>query len=189
MLWVQAIAAVTVGVVGAGNSCSDRVLWVQAIAAVTVCCGCRQELLCGHRCQGTCGQCKMGRLHVPCQQPCRKVLVCGHDCKATCCQCPPCSTRCQNRSVPPAPPAVRTGQCCYTRCQNRSVLLHPLSEEVSTAVRTGQYHPDPPAVRTGQYRCQNRPVPLSEKVSIPLLHPLSEHVSTPHEPPAVRTGQ
>ena len=152
MLWVQAIAAVTVGVVGAGNSCSDRVLWVQAIAAVTVCCGCRQELLCGHRCQGTCGQCKMGRLHVPCQQPCRKVLVCGHDCKATCCQCPPCSTRCQNRSVPPAPPAVRTGQCCYTRCQNRSVLLHPLSEEVSTAVRTGQYHPDPPAVRTGQYR-------------------------------------
>ena len=83
--------------------------------------------------------------------------------------------RCQNRSVPPR----------STRCQNRSLPLmnHSLSEQISAV---------PPAVRTAQCcssHCQNSSVPLSEKVSNPLLHPLSEHVSTPHEQPAVRTGQ
>ena len=102
--------------------------------------GCRQELLCGHQCQGTCGQCKKGRLHVPCEKKCRKILVCGHDCPASCCQCPPCSTPCQNRSVPlhplseqvrASPPAVRTGQCLSTCCQNRSVFTQPLSKRVT----------------------------------------------------------
>ena len=98
-------------------------------------------------------------------------------------QCPPAPPAVRTGQCPPVPPAVRIGQCCYTRCQNGSVLLHPLSKQVSTAItRTGQYHPDPHAVRTGQYRCQNRSVP-------PPIHPLSEQVTTPHEPLAVRTDQ
>ena len=86
---------------------------------------------------------------------------------------PPIHPLSEQVSTPHEPLAVRTGQCCSTRCQKRSVplleqvsttLIHTLSEQVSTDVRTGQYPPPP-------------------------IHPLSEQVSTPHEPLAVRTGQ
>ncbi|XP_076435286.1 NFX1-type zinc finger-containing protein 1-like isoform X2 [Babylonia areolata] len=67
---------------------------------------CGQELVCGHRCRGTCGECRRGRLHVQCAQRCRKILVCGHGCQASCCQCPPCSCPCQNR-------------CSHSRCDKK----------------------------------------------------------------------
>lgn len=72
--------------------CSER-----ATAACTE--PCSQELVCGHACQGSCGECSQGRLHVACQEKCQKILVCQHDCEATCCQCPPCKKKCQNKCV------------------------------------------------------------------------------------------
>jgi len=42
---------------------------------------CNRELLCGHKCSGTCGQCRHGTLHVDCQIMCDRQLFCGHICK------------------------------------------------------------------------------------------------------------
>ncbi|CAF1002415.1 unnamed protein product [Didymodactylos carnosus] len=39
---------------------------------------CRQVLLCGHTCKGTCSTCQYGQLHVECQEKCEKQLICGH---------------------------------------------------------------------------------------------------------------
>ncbi|XP_072177875.1 NFX1-type zinc finger-containing protein 1-like [Diadema setosum] len=59
---------------------------------------CAEELKCGHVCQGTCGTCMRGRLHIACQKPCGRILVCGHQCKSKCsATCPPCSEDCQNK--------------------------------------------------------------------------------------------
>ncbi|KAL8625015.1 hypothetical protein ACOMHN_012024 [Nucella lapillus] len=67
---------------------------------------CGEELVCGHQCQGMCGECRRGRLHMACAQKCRKILVCGHNCQASCCQCPPCPRSCQNR-------------CSHSRCDKK----------------------------------------------------------------------
>lgn len=39
---------------------------------------CLQKLNCGHICLGTCGECKQGRLHVPCSKSCNKINPCYH---------------------------------------------------------------------------------------------------------------
>ncbi|XP_072013675.1 NFX1-type zinc finger-containing protein 1-like [Amphiura filiformis] len=68
---------------------------------------CGMELLCGHKCIGTCGKCQRGRLHMQCRQKCDRTLVCGHACKEPCTKsCPPCQKRCQNR-------------CIHRKCQNK----------------------------------------------------------------------
>ncbi|KAK6976420.1 NFX1-type zinc finger-containing protein 1 [Biomphalaria glabrata] len=55
---------------------------------------CQTVLECEHVCQGTCGKCLNGRLHLNCQQKCQKILICGHECKDKCNSCPPCSQPC-----------------------------------------------------------------------------------------------
>ena len=60
---------------------------------------CDVTLECGHGCTGTCGECRMGRVHKRCQKKCRRVLVCSHDCQASCTKCPPCSAKCENRCI------------------------------------------------------------------------------------------
>lgn len=35
-------------------------------------------LLCGDMCSGTCGKCKQGRLHIPCEEMCNKINPCNH---------------------------------------------------------------------------------------------------------------
>lgn len=62
---------------------------------------CDAELKCGHRCQGTCGECYQGRFHKNCSHKCTRILFCEHECNAkTCCvNCPPCKTKCPNRCV------------------------------------------------------------------------------------------
>lgn len=39
---------------------------------------CLHKLHCGDICQGTCGQCKQGRLHEPCREICKKINPCNH---------------------------------------------------------------------------------------------------------------
>jgi len=41
---------------------------------------CLKLLLCGDICSGTCGKCKQGRLHVPCEEMCNKINPCNHTC-------------------------------------------------------------------------------------------------------------
>ena len=62
---------------------------------------CGATLDCGHQqCSGTCGECRMGRVHKRCQSECDRVLVCSHLCKEVCTiPCPPCSRNCENRCV------------------------------------------------------------------------------------------
>ncbi|XP_053404550.1 NFX1-type zinc finger-containing protein 1-like isoform X2 [Mercenaria mercenaria] len=67
---------------------------------------CDAILGCEHRCQGTCGKCFQGRLHMPCKNDCIRILVCGHECSDTCNQCPPCKRKCENR-------------CQHSKCNKR----------------------------------------------------------------------
>ena len=61
---------------------------------------CKVKLECGHKCKGTCGSCRMGRVHKRCNLRCGRILVCSHVCKAPCTNsCPPCSVNCENRCV------------------------------------------------------------------------------------------
>lgn len=39
---------------------------------------CLQKLNCNDICLGKCGQCKQGRLHIPCKEPCNKINPCNH---------------------------------------------------------------------------------------------------------------
>ncbi|KAL5237885.1 hypothetical protein ACI65C_005295 [Semiaphis heraclei] len=56
---------------------------------------CLQKLNCGDVCLGTCGECKQGRLHVPCSEVCNKINPCNHTCKFPCKErCPPCNQKC-----------------------------------------------------------------------------------------------
>ena len=58
---------------------------------------CEATLECGHACSGTCGECRMGRIHKRCQLHCGRVLICSHSCMSRCKEsCPPCSAKCEN---------------------------------------------------------------------------------------------
>ena len=57
---------------------------------------CKAILSCGHPCQGTCGKCLKGTLHIPCTHPCEKELICGHVCKQPCNMECICSQKCMN---------------------------------------------------------------------------------------------
>ncbi|KAJ8042130.1 NFX1-type zinc finger-containing protein 1 [Holothuria leucospilota] len=76
---------------------------------------CKEILKCGHICQGTCGSCRRGRLHIVCNMPCRKILVCGHQCASVCFKiCPPCEKACENHCI--------HGNCrqqCTLSCRER----------------------------------------------------------------------
>ncbi|CAL1285236.1 unnamed protein product [Larinioides sclopetarius] len=67
---------------------------------------CNIELPCGHTCQGKCGECYQGRLHVICRQSCTRKLICGHTCKFLCYQnCTSCKETCQK-------------YCTHKKCPN-----------------------------------------------------------------------
>ena len=58
---------------------------------------CEATLECGHTCSGTCGECRMGRIHKRCKEHCGRVLICSHLCMSYCKEsCPPCSAKCEN---------------------------------------------------------------------------------------------
>ena len=61
---------------------------------------CKTTLECGHKCPGTCGECRQGRVHKSCKFRCGRLLVCSHPCNQQCmASCPPCSKKCENRCV------------------------------------------------------------------------------------------
>ena len=67
---------------------------------------CSAQLECGHQCSGTCGECRMGRIHKRCRSKCGRLLVCSHECQDSCIKaCPPCSRNCENR-------------CNHSHCKN-----------------------------------------------------------------------
>lgn len=74
---------------------------------------CGKALECGDICNGTCGKCLQGRLHVQCKKKCGRVLVCGHSCDFPCASvCPPCNQPCNNYCI--------HSQCpkkCYEQCK------------------------------------------------------------------------
>ena len=45
---------------------------------------CNTILACKHKCAGTCGRCRTGQLHIPCQQKCERELICSHVSKLQC---------------------------------------------------------------------------------------------------------
>ena len=66
---------------------------------------CDTLLECGHPCDGKCGQCIQGRVHVKCVKKCERNLVCSHQCKSNCVKnCPPCKEKCSRR-------------CCHSECK------------------------------------------------------------------------
>ena len=68
---------------------------------------CNELLMCGHRCQGTCGECRQGRLHRPCKMKCERSLTCSHICASPCAEnCPPCELQC--------PVICQHGPCDHT---------------------------------------------------------------------------
>jgi hypothetical protein len=39
---------------------------------------CKSMLKCEHECSGTCGTCRSGQLHIPCEQKCDRTIICSH---------------------------------------------------------------------------------------------------------------
>nr|XP_023014369.1 NFX1-type zinc finger-containing protein 1-like [Leptinotarsa decemlineata] len=59
---------------------------------------CGVKLKCNHICQGTCGECSQGRIHVKCKEKCGVPLVCNHECPIPCREaCKPCRRPCEYR--------------------------------------------------------------------------------------------
>jgi len=74
---------------------------------------CLQKLQCGHICEGTCGTCLKGTLHIRCNKVCSKRLVCGHLCKESCSSECICKEKCEK--------ICEHNKCnnnCYDLCQN-----------------------------------------------------------------------
>jgi hypothetical protein len=68
---------------------------------------CNTLLECEHPCDGRCGQCIQGRVHVKCVKKCNRNLVCSHQCKSNCTKdCPPCKEECPRR-------------CRHSKCEKR----------------------------------------------------------------------
>ena len=74
---------------------------------------CGATLDCGDICEGTCGSCKQGKLHVQCKKKCDRTLMCGHNCDFPCPNvCPPCNKVCNNYCI--------HSECrkkCYEPCE------------------------------------------------------------------------
>ncbi|CAG2103363.1 unnamed protein product [Medioppia subpectinata] len=88
---------------------------------------CDTQLVCGHRCEGTCVQCNQSRLHVKCDKVCEKMLICGHKCESVCGDnCPPCDQICHNSCRHQScvhtcgQPCIRCPKACQWRCEHKS---------------------------------------------------------------------
>ena len=74
---------------------------------------CGVTLECGDTCEGTCGSCKQGRLHMHCKEKCGRTLMCGHNCDFPCANiCPPCNKACNNYCIHSKCPKK-----CYEPCE------------------------------------------------------------------------
>ena len=74
-----------------------RVSCYKPVSLIVCSKSCKEPLLCGHPCVGTCSECHMGRLHKSCQSPCGRTLPCGHSCDFPCTnECPSCTQPCNN---------------------------------------------------------------------------------------------
>ncbi|KAE9534042.1 hypothetical protein AGLY_008778 [Aphis glycines] len=81
---------------------------------------CLQKLNCGDICLGTCGECKQGRLHIPCSEVCYKINPCNHTCTFPCKErCPPCNKKCMYSCVHSKCPRLCGNQCapCMEKCE------------------------------------------------------------------------
>ena len=74
---------------------------------------CLKKLPCGHICNGTCGKCLQGTLHIRCTQKCLNRLVCGHLCAQDCSSECICQEKCEKICVHKKCP-----QNCYEICKN-----------------------------------------------------------------------
>ena len=86
---------------------------------------CDVALECGHKCSGTCGECRMGRIQKRCKLRCGRVLVCSHVCKEACGEtCPPCTRKCENCCEHSkcdkmcSEPCVSCKEKCSWKCQH-----------------------------------------------------------------------
>ena len=80
---------------------------------------CSADLDCGHQCSGTCGECRMGRIHKRCRSKCGRLLVFSHECTDSCiAACSPCSRKCENRCQHSDCKKTCGEPCvpCYERC-------------------------------------------------------------------------
>ena len=115
---------------------------------------CGTLLQCLHPCEGTCGSCHQGRLHVRCRFKCGRNLVCGHICSFPCpAECPPClqacknyciHSRCPKKCYEPCDPCAEQCQwsCIHLKCTRKCGELcdrPPCNEPCLKALRCG--HP------------------------------------------------
>ncbi|CAF4022002.1 unnamed protein product [Adineta steineri] len=115
---------------------------------------CDAILACGHKCKGTCGQCRSKRLHIPCQEKCTREFICSHVCKASCtANCPPCTrkcetlcvhSKCQKRCCDPCPPCREP--CMYkckhlqcTRLCSEPCNRGPCNKQCNKKLKCGHY--------------------------------------------------
>ena len=88
---------------------------------------CNVELACGHLCQGTCGLCNQGRLHIPCKEKCTRIQLCGHQCSSKNCasDCPPCQKKCPSSCIHGpcghkcASPCIPCAEPCEWQCPHQ----------------------------------------------------------------------
>ncbi|KAL8616358.1 hypothetical protein ACOMHN_032212 [Nucella lapillus] len=97
---------------------------------------CKATLSCTHTCQGTCGTCWAGRVHVPCKEKCGRALPgCGHKCPLLCgTTCLPCTNKSCGSACPHSacklpcgtPCQLCTDQCPWKSCKHQecSSLCH-----------------------------------------------------------------
>ncbi|KAJ6643913.1 NFX1-type zinc finger-containing protein 1, partial [Pseudolycoriella hygida] len=119
-------------------NCSDAKINSKLLDACTEPCG--VELECGHLCKGSCGRCKLGRLHVSCNEKCTKTLVCGHPCTENCSiECPPCKKKCTNSCVhsacsfrcgDPCPPCMEKCTWCCEHLECSKLCCEPCDREL-----------------------------------------------------------
>lgn len=91
---------------------------------------CNVLLACGHQCSGTCGQCRQGRLHIPCRKGrIHHKLLCGHgECYPHECskECKPCTKTCKSLCTMHhakcrrncCDPCVKCAELCPWRCKH-----------------------------------------------------------------------
>ena len=72
---------------------------------------CNTKLQCGHICEGTCGKCLNGTLHIPCKKKCGKILLCQHICEQTCSQDCICLKKCEKMCN-----HTKCNKSCYEIC-------------------------------------------------------------------------
>ncbi|KAH7708252.1 NFX1-type zinc finger-containing protein 1-like protein [Aphelenchoides avenae] len=129
---------------------------------------------CEHKCEGTCGQCRNGRLHIQCRKECGRTLICGHPCDSKCSKtCPPCSRPCETA-------------CAHSQCSKagsfdgQQMKLRKNPDHKDHRKKVGRLCGDacPPCLEPCLNRCEHRE--CSRKCSEPCdVQPCSEPCKKP----------